>query len=227
MKSSAAVATAAWGSICVFKNEHGKLREVTAALGLSKWTGLWTSVTTGDFDNDGRPDIVVGNWGLNSYYNMTPAGPWRLYYGDFNSDGQVTMLEAFRDERSGGFVPWRDMDAVAPGLPWMRARRPGVGHAGAPQRAVDTLAWGQNHDDPGAKGRARNHGRSIRPNRPSKVNNAGAWPSWPSRRRPQTSSGVAERMLHKFGVRDSKRYQRRHFGGSRAIRAILPSGTDQ
>ena len=113
-----------WGPVRIFKNEHGKLKEATGSLGLEKYAGLWTSVTTGDLDGDGRPDIVVGNWGLNSYYNLAPAGPWLLYHGDFNTDGQVGMLEAYLDARRGEVVPRRDMDAVAQGMPWVRGAWP-------------------------------------------------------------------------------------------------------
>jgi len=109
-----------WGPVRIFKNDHGKLRETTRELGMEKFTGLWTSVTTGDLDNDGRPDIIVGNWGLNSFYNLAPAGPWLLYYGDFNADGQLGILEAYSDDRLKQVVPWRDLDAVARGMPWVR-----------------------------------------------------------------------------------------------------------
>jgi enediyne biosynthesis protein E4 len=113
-----------WGPVKVFKNEHGKLKDSTAALGLSKFTGIWNSVAVGDFDGDGRLDIVAGNWGLNSYYNLSPSAPWLLYYGDLNGDGQVAMVEACRDARSKQVVPWRDMDTIAQGMPWVRGMWP-------------------------------------------------------------------------------------------------------
>lgn len=35
---------------------------------LSELTGGWTGVTTGDFDGDGRLDLVASNWGQNTRY---------------------------------------------------------------------------------------------------------------------------------------------------------------
>ncbi|GIT78053.1 MAG: hypothetical protein Ct9H300mP32_4350 [Verrucomicrobiota bacterium] len=36
---------------------------MTEPLGLGGLTGLWQGVATGDFDGDGRTDIVATNWG--------------------------------------------------------------------------------------------------------------------------------------------------------------------
>ena len=111
-----------WGPVRVFQNERGKLREATKALGFDQWPGLWNSVTTGDFDGDGRMDIVAGNWGQNSFYNRAPAGPWLLYHGDFNGDGRVHLLEGCLDPGLKKIVPWRDMALVSTTMPWVRER---------------------------------------------------------------------------------------------------------
>ncbi len=111
-----------WGPVRIFQNERGKLREATAASGLEKWTGFWNSVTTGDFDGDGRMDIAAGNWGLNSFYNRAPAGPRLIYHGDFNGDGKANLLEAYPDPGLKSIVPWRDMELVAAAMPWVRER---------------------------------------------------------------------------------------------------------
>ncbi len=125
-----------WGPARVFLNEHGRFKEWDPPLkppaqggplpgGISKLSdlaGLWTCVATGDFDGDGRMDIVLGNWGLNSSYQDASPGPWFLYYGDFNDDGAVHLLEAYRDPELKEIMPWRDMAQNATDLPWLRAR---------------------------------------------------------------------------------------------------------
>src|SRR5262249_6804679 len=57
-----------WGPLRVFQYANDHLNEITSQLGLSRYTGLWQGVTTGDLDGDGRMDIIAGNWGLNSSY---------------------------------------------------------------------------------------------------------------------------------------------------------------
>jgi hypothetical protein len=79
-------------------------------------------VTAGDFDGDGRMDIVAGNWGQNSFYNRAPAGPWLLYHGDFLGDGRVQILEAYLDPGLKKIVPWRDLGLVSTAMPWVRER---------------------------------------------------------------------------------------------------------
>ncbi len=127
-----------WGPVRVFLNNHGTFKEWDPPLRppahgpalpagvtkLSDLLGLWTCVATGDFDGDGRMDIVVGNWGLNSPYQDFSPGPWLLYYGDFNDDGGVQVLEAYLDPELKQIVPWRDMNQTEKSLPWLRARFP-------------------------------------------------------------------------------------------------------
>jgi len=112
-----------WGPIRVFKNQAGKLKEITSELGLAQFTGWWAGVITGDVDGDGRMDIIAGNWGLNSPYQASPQHPARLYFGDFNDSGGVDLLETTHDAELG-IVPRRDLGAVAAGMPSLWAKFP-------------------------------------------------------------------------------------------------------
>ena len=120
-----------WGPLRIFRNRAGRLTEWNAPLTvpgeaagstLSQWTGWWTSVTTGDFDGDGRLDIAAGNWGLNTPYGTpTPARPVTMFYGDFDGNGSVDLLEAELDSR-GRLAPRRDMMILGSGWPELRTR---------------------------------------------------------------------------------------------------------
>ncbi len=110
-----------WGPIRLFLNERGRLREVTAAWGLAEATGLWSGIISGDFDGDGRLDLAAGNWGLNSPWQATPAEPARLYYGDFDANGVVDLIEAY-SVPGLGIAPRREFDFVAAALPFLKGR---------------------------------------------------------------------------------------------------------
>ena len=111
-----------WGPVRVFHNNGGKFTEVTQELGLAGFTGWWNGVATGDFDGDGRLDIVASNWGLNTKYRPTPQQPVRIYYGDFAGNGAVDILEAYFDPATGKEVPNRGLRAVSAAMPFIQEK---------------------------------------------------------------------------------------------------------
>jgi len=102
----------------------GRWNEITADLGLDRYTGWWRGVTTGDVDGDGRLDIVAANWGLNSPYQASPEAPLVLYYGDFGQRGGVDLLETEYEPRSQVLVTRRPLDPLAAVMPFLRERAP-------------------------------------------------------------------------------------------------------
>ena len=49
--------------------------------------GWWTSITSGDFDNDGDMDYIAGNTGINTLLHASDEHPVSVYAKDFNNDG--------------------------------------------------------------------------------------------------------------------------------------------
>lgn len=113
-----------WGPIRLFQNNHGMLADITTATGLDKWTGLWTSVTTGDLDGDGKMEIIAGNLGLNSFYNRAGEGPVFLYYADLQSNGVNTLIESYQEPGTREIVPFRPKEALAANWPELNSRFP-------------------------------------------------------------------------------------------------------
>jgi enediyne biosynthesis protein E4 len=105
-----------WGPLKIFHNDHGKLvpwdppvavpggAPGSPAL-LSQMTGWWNSVATGDFDGDGRPDLVAGNWGRNTKYQAHREQPLRIFYGEWRVPGRIDQMEAYYDSELKKVVP--------------------------------------------------------------------------------------------------------------------------
>lgn len=72
-----------------FKNNEGKLQEITKQIALKGTHGWWNSITSGDFDNDGDSDYILGNFGLNSRYKASITEPLCIYAKDYDKNGQI------------------------------------------------------------------------------------------------------------------------------------------
>lgn len=108
-----------WGPVRVFKNKQGQFAEVTGQCGLAGFTGWWTSVAAGDFDGDGQLDIAAGNWGRNTMYELSQPRLFGVFYGDWNADGRIDLLEAWR--REGEWFPVHNRAWLATTVPQLAA----------------------------------------------------------------------------------------------------------
>lgn len=111
-----------WDSPRMLLNEDGHFSDATETLGLADYRGWWNGVATGDFNEDGRPDILVTNWGQNHKYRMYDHHPLRLYYADFNNNGVLDVIEAYFDPGLNAIVPERNLSDLAQSLPYVRIR---------------------------------------------------------------------------------------------------------
>jgi hypothetical protein len=81
-----------WIPVTVWIQENGKFIEKTSDYFSQKYRGWWNKILTGDFNHDGRTDLIVGNTGLNTQCKVSDAEPAELYFKDFDNNGSVDPI---------------------------------------------------------------------------------------------------------------------------------------
>lgn len=112
--------TSEWGPVRVLLNYNGRLKDATQALGLDGVTSRWNGLAAGDFDGDGRLDLVATSWGLNVPWRASAQRPLELIVGDFGRG--VGMLLAQQDSATGREMPLESFSRLGVAVPSVRER---------------------------------------------------------------------------------------------------------
>jgi tetratricopeptide (TPR) repeat protein len=88
---------------------NGQFADVTEAAGLGD-TGMSQGVTAGDYDNDGFPDLYVGNIGTNRLYHNNGDGTFRDVTEEAGAGGQVWTASCLMADLNGD--SWPDLYTV-------------------------------------------------------------------------------------------------------------------
>jgi len=104
-----------WMPLRFFRNQNGKLIEVTKDTGIGENQGWWNSLAAADLDNDGDMDYIAGNSGQNIYFKGNAEEPVRVYAKDLDQNGTVDPLISYYLRDSMGtkkeylYHPWQDV----------------------------------------------------------------------------------------------------------------------
>ena len=109
-----------WMPVTVFKNENGKLVNKSSQYFDKSYSGWWNTISVGDFNSDGKPDLIIGNMGLNTQFNATEKEPLELYYMDFDKNGSVDPIFSFYIQNKR--YPYVTRDELVSQLPTFRKR---------------------------------------------------------------------------------------------------------
>ena len=97
-----------WDAPKIYINKNGNLKLMDLPENMS---GLWQSISIYDIDNDGDKDILLGNWGLNTKFNLNFDGPLVMYHSDFDENGKNETLIAYN--KNGKYYPLNSKDELA------------------------------------------------------------------------------------------------------------------
>ena len=114
-----------WMPLQFYHNDGVRLRDVTASMRLPPLRGWWYSLATGDFNHDGRPDLVAGNLGLNYTYTTSQQGRFGVYAADFTGNG--TWGVVLTQEIDGTEYPFFGLAKLGPAIYPLAVRFPSYG----------------------------------------------------------------------------------------------------
>ncbi len=109
-----------WMSPHFFKNDSGKLVDVTNTISKEKLNGLWQTIQEFDIDQDGDKDYLLGNFGLNTKFTASEAFPLKMYYADFDNNQKTETIIAIAKE--GKYYTALGLDELSGQLNFLRKK---------------------------------------------------------------------------------------------------------
>ncbi len=101
-------------TILEYKNNKLQIEDTIANSG-----GWWNCLQIADVNNDGKLDLIGGNFGLNSRIKATPQQPAKLYVGDFDNSGKTNCIPVYY-KTDGKAYPYFLKSELQAQLPYLK-----------------------------------------------------------------------------------------------------------
>lgn len=118
-----------WMPVTLFRQLRGTFSNGSTPAGFANTEGWWNHVAAADLTGDGKPDLVLGNLGLNSYVHASAQEPAQLIVADFGNTGALKQLLTFYN--AGVSYPLAGRDELVKLIPPLRQRYPNYSDFGA------------------------------------------------------------------------------------------------
>lgn len=116
------VVTGEWMPPVLFKNHQGHLVRENLTADDVDLSGWWCGMLATDLDGDGSPDLLLGNYGLNSKLKASADHPLKMYVGDIEASGRMTQIVAL--EKQGKYYTFLDKEDLEKQLPYLKKKYP-------------------------------------------------------------------------------------------------------
>ena len=119
-KKNELIVVGEWMPVTVYTNNNGKLENKTSDYFETSYSGWWNKLLTGDFNQDGKADLIIGNLGLNNQCKVSDKQPAEMYYKDFDDNGSVDPMLCFYIQDTS--YPYVTRDELLDQMSIMRTR---------------------------------------------------------------------------------------------------------
>jgi hypothetical protein len=80
-----------WMPVTIYLNQMDGWKQMP----ISGSSGLWQTLAVADVNQDGQPDILAGNWGLNTKLAAGKESPLKMYVHDFDKNGREEQIVVY------------------------------------------------------------------------------------------------------------------------------------